>query len=83
MYLVLCILSNPNISIGLHICRCYFFSLSRVDNHLVKGRSLHFPPILNKIPSIQNLNETTDYRLYFIYVRVCLFLCSAHIELGH
>jgi hypothetical protein len=25
----------------------------------LKGRSLHFPPILNKIPSIQNLNETT------------------------
>jgi hypothetical protein len=32
-HLVLHILSNPNISIGLH--RCYFFSLSRVDNHLV------------------------------------------------
>jgi hypothetical protein len=24
-----------------------------------------------------------NYRLYFIYVWVCLFLCSAHIELGH
>ena len=26
----------------------------------LKGRSLHFPPILKKYPSIQNLNETTD-----------------------
>ena len=45
-------LSNPNISIGLY--RCYFFSLSRVDNHLC-----------------------------FINVWMCLFLSSAHIELGH
>jgi hypothetical protein len=45
-------LSNPNILIGLYWC--YFFFLSRVDNHLC-----------------------------FINVRMCLFLCSAHIELGH
>ena len=50
------ILSNPNISIGLH--RCYFF----LSHELI---------------------ITWYYRLYFIYVRVCLFLCSAHIELGH
>jgi hypothetical protein len=50
------ILSNPNISIGLH--RCYFF----FSHELI---------------------ITWYYRLYFIYVRVCLFLCSAHIELGH
>jgi hypothetical protein len=31
----------------------------------LKGRSLHFPPILNKIPSIQNLNETTGGHLEF------------------
>ena len=29
----------------------------------LKGRSFHFPPILDKIPSIQNLNETTVYLL--------------------
>jgi hypothetical protein len=45
-------LSNPNISIGLY--RWFFFSLSRVDNHMC-----------------------------FINVWMCLFLCSAHIELGH
>ena len=50
------ILSNPNISIGLH--RCYFF----LSHELI---------------------ITWYFRLYFIYVRVRLFLCSAHIELGH
>jgi hypothetical protein len=36
------------------------------------GRSLHFPPILKKNPSIQNLNETTvcvvKYYLYMLII---------------
>ena len=55
MHLVLRILSNSNISIGLH--RCYFF----LSHELI---------------------ITWYYRLYFIYVWVCLFLCSEHIELS-
>jgi len=31
----------------------------------------------------RELMITWYYRMYFIYVWVCLFLCSAHIELGH
>ena len=31
----------------------------------LKGRSLHFPSILKKNPSIQNLNETTEKQLHF------------------
>jgi hypothetical protein len=54
-HLVLRILSNSNISIGLH--RCYFF----LSHELI---------------------ITWYYRLYFIYVWVCLFLCSEHIELS-
>ena len=58
MHLVLRVLSNPNISIGLH--RCYLF----LSEELI-------------------ITWYYNYRLYFIYVWVCLFLCSAHIELGH
>jgi hypothetical protein len=59
MHLALRILSNPNISIGLHTFVGVIFFLSH------------------------ELLITWYYKLYFIYVRVCLFLCSAHIELGH
>jgi hypothetical protein len=45
--------------------RCQDFASFYRQPSRLKGRSLHFPPILNKIPSIQNLNETTGAIIKF------------------
>ena len=50
----------------------------------LKGRSLHslhFPPILKKIPSIQNLNETTEYGpIFMIYHNMCDGCMDVHTD---
>jgi hypothetical protein len=43
------------------------------DTPRLKGRSLHFPPIIKKIPSIQNFYETTDWTRKLFYTTLILY----------
>ena len=67
-HLVLHILSNPRI----YIVVLLYISLSNPNISIGLYRCLFF-----------SLLSLVDNHPCFINVRMCLFLCSAHIELGH